>query len=70
MHYLKEAYVIDELPQFSTKVKRELNYNPKVYNLDVCFNFLRVNNNRYDLDYNLENIVYNELIYGILFKNI
>lgn len=63
MHYLKEAYVIEELPQYSTKVKRELNFNPKLYNSDVCFNSLKVDNGRYDLDHNLENIVYNELLY-------
>lgn len=63
MHYLKEAYVIEELPQYSTKVKRELNFNPKLYNSDVCFNSLKVDNKRYDLDHNLENIVYNELLY-------
>lgn len=63
MHYLKEAYVIEELPQYSTKVKRELNFNPKIYNSDVCFNSLKVDNRRYDLDHNLENIVYNELLY-------
>lgn len=38
MHYLKEAYVVEELPQYSTKVKRELNFNLKLYNSDVCFN--------------------------------
>ena len=63
MHYLKEAYVVEELPQYSTKVKRELNFNPKLYNSDVCFNSLKVDNKRYDLDHNLENIVYNELLY-------
>jgi len=63
MHYLKEAYVIDELPQYSTKVKRELSFNIKIYNSDVCFNSLKVDNKRYDLDHNLENIVYNELLY-------
>ena len=63
MNYLKEAYVIEELVQYSTKVKRELNYNPKLYNSDVCFNSLKVDNKRYDLDHNLENIVYNELLY-------
>lgn len=63
VHYLKEAYVIEELPQYSTKVKRELNYNQKLYNADVCFNSLKVDNKRYDLDHNLENIVYNELLY-------
>lgn len=62
-HYLKEAYVTEELPQYSTKVKRELNFNPKLYNSDVCFNSLKVDNRRYDLDHNLENIVYNELLY-------
>lgn len=63
MHYLKETYVVEELPQYSTKVKRELNFNPKIYNSDVCFNSLKVDNKRYDLDHNLENIVYNELLY-------
>jgi hypothetical protein len=63
MHYLKEAYVVEELPQYSTKVKRELNFYPKLYNADVCFNSLKVDNKRYDLDHNLENIVYNELLY-------
>ena len=63
MHYLKEAYVVEELPQYSTKVKRELNFNPKLYDSDVCFNSLMIDNKRFDLDHNLENIVYNELIY-------
>ena len=63
MHYLKEAYVIEELPQYSTKVKRELSYNPKVYDSDVCFNSLKVEGKKYDLDHNLENTVYNELLY-------
>ena len=63
MNYLKEAYVIEELAQYSAKIKRELNYNPKLYNSDVCFNSLKVDNKRYDLDHNLENIVYNELLY-------
>ena len=63
MNYLKEAYVIEELAQYSTKAKRELNYNQKLYNSDVSFNSLKVDNKRYDLDHNLENIVYNELLY-------
>ncbi len=63
MHYLKEAYVVEELAQYSTKVKRELNFNSKLYDSDVCFNSLKIDNNRYDFDHNLENIVYNELIY-------
>ena len=63
LEYLKEAYIIDEIPQYSTKAKKELSYYCKIYNADVCFNSLRVNNNRYDIDHNLENIVYNELLY-------
>ena len=63
IRYLKEAYVIEELSQYSTKTKRELNFNQKLYDSDVCFNSLKVDNNRYDLDHNLENIVYNELLY-------
>lgn len=63
IEYLKEAYIIDEISQYSTKTKRELQYYGKIYNSDVCFNSLRANNNRYDLDHNLENIVYNELLY-------
>ena len=63
LHYLKEAYVIEEMMQYSSKAKRELNFNPKIYDADVCFNSLKAINNRYDLDHNLENIVYNELIY-------
>ena len=63
VEWLKEAYIIDEIPQYSTKTKRELHYYGKIYNSDVCFNSLRANNNRYDLDHNLENVVYNELLY-------
>ncbi len=61
--YLKNAYIIDEIAQFSTKTKRELRYYGKIYDCDVAFNSLRTLNNRYDLDHNLENIVYNELLY-------
>lgn len=61
--YLKQAYIIDEIPQYSNKTKKELAYYYKIYDADVCFNSLYVLNNRYDLDHNLENIVYNELIY-------
>lgn len=63
IEYLKNAYIIDEIAQFSTKTKRELRYYGKIYNCDVAFNSLRALNNRYDLDHNLENIVYNELLY-------
>ena len=61
--YLKQAYIIDEIPQYSTKAKRELSFYGKVYNADVALNSIRVNDGRYDLDHNLENIVYNELVY-------
>lgn len=63
IEYLKNAYIIDEIAQFSTKTKRELRYYGKIYNCDVAFNSLGALNNRYDLDHNLENIVYNELLY-------
>ncbi len=61
--YLEEAYIIDTVKQYSTKTKRELSYRVKIYNADVCFNSLRSQNNRFDLTHNLENIVYNELVY-------
>ncbi len=63
IEYLKEAYIIDEVPQYSRKVKRSLAYLYKLYDSDVCFNSLSILNNRFDLDHNLENIVYNELLY-------
>lgn len=63
LEYLKEAYIIDEIPQYSSKAKKVLAYYYKLYNSDVCFNSLSVINNRFDLDHNLENIVYNELLY-------
>ena len=63
IEYLKEAYIVDELPQYSKKAKKELAYYYKLYDADVCFNSLGVMNNRFDLDHNLENIVYNELLY-------
>lgn len=63
LEYLKEAYIIDVIPQYSTKTKKELSYYGKIYNSDVAFNSLRVEENRYDIDHNLENIVYNELLY-------
>ena len=48
---------------FSTRTKNELSYYHKTYNADVAFNSLRCTDSRYDLDHNLENIVYNELLY-------
>ena len=63
IEYLKEAYIIDEVSKYSPKTKRELAYYYKIYDADVCFNSLGVINGRYDLDHNLENIVYNELLF-------
>ena len=61
--YLKEAFVINEIPLYSAKAKSKLNYYYKLYNEDVSFNSIRVYGNRYDLTHNLENIVLNELLF-------
>lgn len=61
--YLEEAYVIRRIPQFSTKAKRELNFYAKLYDEDVAFNTIRQPVGRYDITHNLENIVYNELVF-------
>ena len=61
--YLQEAYIIESVKQYSTKTKRELSYYAKIYNADVAFNSIRCLDNRFDLTHNLENIIYNELIY-------
>ena len=61
--YLEEAYIIESIKQYSTKTRKELSYYSKIYNADVSFNSMRCMNNRYDITHNLENIVYNELIY-------
>ena len=61
--YLKEAYVIKDVPLYSPKAKVNLNYYYKLYNEDVSLNSIRLSGNRYDLTHNLENIVLNELIY-------
>ena len=61
--YLEEAYVIRRIPQFSTKAKRELNFYAKLYDEDVAFNTIRQPAGRYDITHNLENIVYNELVF-------
>lgn len=63
IEFLKEAYIIDEVSRYSSKTKKELAYYYKIYDADVCFNSLGILNNRFDLDHNLENIVYNELLY-------
>ena len=61
--YLEEAYIIEHISQYSTKTKRELAFYQKIYDEDVAFNSLRCPDRRYDLTHNLENIVYNELLY-------
>ena len=61
--YLKEAYVIEDVPLYSPMAKAKLNYYYKLYNEDVSLNSIRLSGNRYDLTHNLENIVLNELIY-------
>lgn len=63
LSYLEEAYIIEGVKQYSTKTKSELAYYLKIYNSDVAFNSIRCIDNRYDVTHNLENIVYNELIY-------
>lgn len=63
LDYLREAYIIESIKQYSTRTKRELRYFAKIYDADVAFNSLRCPDNRYDLTHNLENIVYNELVY-------
>lgn len=63
LNYLEEAYIIDRIKPYSTKNKSELAYYFKVYNSDVSFNSIRSFDNRYDLTHNLENIIYNELLY-------
>ena len=61
--YLEEAYIIRSIPQYQTKAKRELMFFSKVYDEDVAFNSIRQFDKRYDLTHNLENVVYNELVY-------
>jgi predicted AAA+ superfamily ATPase len=61
--HLQEEYIIESVKQYSTKTKRELSYYAKLYNADVVFNSIRCPDNRFDLTHNLENIVYNELVY-------
>lgn len=63
IEYLEEAYIIEKIKPYSSRKKDTLKYFFKVYNEDVMFNSLYVNDNRYDLTHNLENIVYNELVY-------
>lgn len=61
--YLSEAYIIDQADRYNRKAKRVLENSRKLYNCDVGLNSIRCLNKRYDLTHNLENIVYNELLY-------
>ncbi len=61
--YLEEAYICEAVKQYSTKAKRELLFFSKLYNADVALNSIRCPDNRYDITHNLENVIYNELIY-------
>lgn len=63
LDYLEEAYVIRKIPQYSTKAKKRLDFYTKLYDEDVAFNSIRQTNGRFDLTHNLENIVYNELVF-------
>ena len=61
--YLSEAYIIDQANRYSRRAKKELEQSHKLFNCDVALNSIRCENNRFDLTHNLENIVYNELLY-------
>ncbi len=63
LEYLKEAYVIEEVPLYSPKAKAKMSYYHKLYDEDVSMNSIRAESRHYDLTHNLENIVYNELVY-------
>lgn len=63
LSYLEEAYVIARIPQWSAKAKRQLSFYAKLYDEDVAFNSIRQTGGRWDLTHNLENVVYNELLF-------
>ncbi|MBE6549142.1 MAG: ATP-binding protein [Ruminococcaceae bacterium] len=63
LDYLKEAYVIETAEQFSSRALRTLVFYTKIYNTDVAFNSIRRMDGQVDMGQNLENTVYNELIY-------
>lgn len=63
LDYLEEAYIIERVKQYSPKTKSNLSYFEKVYDADVALNSIRCFDERYDLTHNLENIIYNELLY-------
>ena len=61
--YLEEAYAIRQVSQYSLKAKKKLDFFEKLYDEDVAFNTIHQPFGRYDVTHNLENVVYNELIY-------
>ena len=63
VEYLEKAYAAELVKQYSVKSKQELQFHKKCYDGDVALNSIRCPNNRYDIDHNLENIVYLELLY-------
>jgi len=63
LDYLEEAYIIRKIPQYSTKAKKRLDFYTKLYDEDVAFNSIRQTNGRFDITHNLENIIYNELVF-------
>lgn len=63
LDYLEEAYIIEKIKQYSSKSKAELSYTFKLFAEDVSLNSIRCLDGKYDLSHNMENIVYNELIY-------
>lgn len=63
LSYLEEAYVISPIRQYSPKAKRELKYYQKLYIEDVSFNSIRQTDGHWDITHNLENVIFNELLY-------
>ena len=63
VEYLEKAYATELMKQYSTRTKQELQFHKKCYNGDVALNSIRCPDNRYDIDHNLENIVYLELVW-------
>ena len=61
--YLEMAYAVDFMDLYSTRTKQALSFYRKCYDSDVSLNSIRCPDNRFDLDHNLENVVYNELLY-------
>ncbi|MDC8921187.1 hypothetical protein QJ130_02705 [Metamycoplasma hyosynoviae] len=53
--YLKHTYAAQKLSQYSTKSKRESNYSPEIYKLDVFFNYLKVFDEKVNVFSNLNN---------------